>query len=144
MNIRKKQNVAVCKKNITIADIIRIAKESAENSYAPYSGHKVGAAVATDSGIFSGSNVENRSYGLTVCAERSAVFSAVSCGAKRIEIIAVHCGTFIPVPCGACLQVLSEFSDDDLKIAVSSGNKTSGSKTKTYTLGELMPKRFTV
>lgn len=88
-----------------------------QNAYAPYSHFRVGAAVALDDGsIVTGCNVENASYGLTICAERAAIFAAISAGAKRISCIAVAVeagsGTSL-MPCGACLQVLSEFMAPD-------------------------------
>ncbi|NPV71280.1 MAG: cytidine deaminase [Firmicutes bacterium] len=83
-----------------------------ERAYAPYSGFKVGAAVMCSEGrLASGCNIENASYGLTVCAERVAVFSAVSSGCASIEVIAVVADCPEPVtPCGACRQVLAEFA----------------------------------
>ena len=81
-------------------------------AYAPYSNYAVGAAVLTENGqIFSGVNVENATYGLTVCAERTAVFNAVSAGQQRITAVAV-CTENAGSPCGACRQVLVEFGGD--------------------------------
>ena len=88
------------------------ACDAYERAYAPYSQYQVGAAIMTEDGrIFSGVNVENASYGLTICAERSAVFSAVSAGARRIVAVAV-CTENMGSPCGACRQVLIEFAGD--------------------------------
>jgi cytidine deaminase len=88
------------------------------NAHAPYSGFKVGAAVKTQDGaIYQGCNVENRSYGATICAERIAVGSAISSGATRIEGVVVVTDTSPPSPpCGLCLQVLAEFGDAQLPI----------------------------
>jgi cytidine deaminase len=90
------------------------AREVIENSYAPYSHFRVAAAVLTDRfEIVTGVNVENASYGLTNCAERSAIFAAVSAGAKKILAVVVFTPTPKPTsPCGACRQVLSEFGLD--------------------------------
>jgi cytidine deaminase len=90
----------------------REACEIRKNAYAPYSKYQVGAAVLTTDGrIFAGVNVENASYGLTICAERSAVFAAVAAGATKITAVAV-CTDNAGSPCGACRQVLSEFGGD--------------------------------
>lgn len=92
--------------------LLAAATEARDKAYAPYSDYWVGAAILTDDGrIFSGSNVENASYGLSMCAERSAVFSAVSAGVRRIIAVAV-CTQNAGSPCGACRQVLSEFGGD--------------------------------
>ena len=94
-----------------LRDAARIARA---NAYAPYSKYSVGAALLTASGrIFSGCNVENASYGLTICAERSAVVSAIAAGEKQISVICVSL-TGMPVPCGACRQFLYEFNPDML------------------------------
>jgi len=92
-------------------ELARKAREAASHSYAPYSGVQVGAALETDTGaIYEGCNVENASFSLTLCAERVAIFKAVSDGAKSFRRIAIwsNTGFFLP-PCGACLQVLSEW-----------------------------------
>jgi cytidine deaminase len=92
------------------------AKQASQNAYAPYSKFSVGCAVLTrDLQIFTGCNVENISFGLTICAERSAVFSAVNeCGPDvKIDKIVIYTPTEHPItPCGACRQVLHEFSND--------------------------------
>jgi len=91
-------------------DLLRLAKEAMKNSYSPYSSYPVGAALrCTDGRIFQGCNIENASFGLTNCAERTAVFKAVSEGAKSFDAIAIAAGTKA-WPCGACRQVLNEFS----------------------------------
>ncbi len=94
--------------------LLSAAWQVRENAYAPYSRFTVGAALLTDDGrIFTGCNVENISFGLTVCAERGAVFAAVSAGARRFRALAVVSDSREPVsPCGACRQVLAEFGDE--------------------------------
>jgi cytidine deaminase len=95
-------------------DLIDAAKKARSQAYAPYSKFAVGAALLTKSGrIITGCNVENLSFGLTICAERAAVFTAVALGEKDFEAIAVVADSMTPVtPCGACRQVLAEFAED--------------------------------
>lgn len=95
-------------------ELLELAKTARKNSYSPYSKFRVGAAVYSESGgMYSGTNVENSSYGLTVCAERIAVFKAVSEGYTDIKKIAVIAESEEAVsPCGACRQVIFEFGDD--------------------------------
>ena len=118
--------------------LINAAKSVMKRSYSPYSGFKVGAALLTAGGkIFSGTNVENCSYGLAVCAERAAVSNAVSEGEKRFKAIAIASSEKgFCYPCGACLQVLAEFALD-LDIIL-----TDGPKIKTFKLKELLPSSF--
>ncbi len=118
--------------------IMEKAKEASKNSYSPYSKFKVGAALKTKSGeIFTASNVENSSYGLSMCAERIAVFKAVSEGFREFEEIAIYCDSEIFFsPCGACRQVLAEFSPH---IKIYYGND---SKTIETNLDELLPQMF--
>lgn len=99
------------------------ARSAGKKAYAPYSKFRVGAAVLTGSGkIFSGCNVENASYGLCNCAERSAIFAAVSAGERRITAVAVHTPTMTPtMPCGACRQVIHEFGPRALVVALGNG-----------------------
>ncbi|MBR1751140.1 MAG: cytidine deaminase [Ruminococcus sp.] len=120
-------------------ELFELAVKAAGNSYSPYSHFKVGAALeAKDGRVFTGCNIENASYSLTVCAERTAIFKAVSEGVKEFKSIAIagssdeFFSTPCP-PCGACLQVMSEFCGDDFKIVLSD---------RTYLLRELMPNRF--
>ena len=93
-------------------DLVAAARRARENAYAPYSGFKVGAAVASEDGrVFSGCNVEIVSYGLTCCAERTAIFKAVSEGCRSFTRIAIVAGDHSPAtPCGACRQVIQEFA----------------------------------
>lgn len=95
-----------------LAELHELAKKAAEASYSPYSKFRVGAALLCDDGtVFTGTNVENRSYGLTICAERSAIVAAVSAGKRRFVSLAIATpDSLVPVgPCGACRQVISEF-----------------------------------
>ncbi len=121
-------------------ELIDVAKEARKNAYAPYSKFKVGAALLTKSGkVFTGCNVENSSFGASMCAERVAVFKAVSEGEREFKAIAVVTDTNDPaMPCGMCRQVLSEFSMD---IEVYAANLDG--KVKTTTLRELLPYAFT-
>ncbi len=120
--------------------LIELAKEAREYAYAPYSNFKVGAAVLTSNGkTFTGANIENSSYGATVCAERVAVFNAVSAGEKEIVELAVVADTKeLSMPCGICRQVLVEFSKD-LKIYVANLDGKFIEKT----LEDLLPMAFT-
>ncbi len=114
------------------------AVKVSENSYAPYSNFHVGAAVLyNDGSIETGVNVENRSYGLTNCAERSALFSAVSKGKKDFKAVAIYCkDADYPVPpCGACRQVLSEFMDKKALVYFAGKDK----KFKKYLMEEIYP-----
>jgi cytidine deaminase len=110
-------------------------------AYAPYSRFRVGAAVLDERGrVHVGCNVENASYGLTVCAERNAVALAVARGARRIRAVAVVTATSPPgAPCGACRQVLAELGDDDTTVVMS---RPGGSGALLTTLGALLPVGF--
>jgi cytidine deaminase len=91
----------------------RAAKAVAANAYAPYSNFRVGAAIWTDKGLFTGANVENASYGLTNCAERTAIFAAAAAGARYLHCVVVYTPTpGATAPCGACRQVIFEFGPD--------------------------------
>ena len=111
------------------AALFALARETAERAHSPYSGFKVGAALLTESdGLFTGCNVENASYGLTICAERSAIFHAVSVegSAMRIKAMAVIAlGHEFP-PCGACRQVIAEIAPPDTKIWLLQGGEPVG------------------
>ena len=99
-------------------ELLTIAREVKKNAYAPYSKFPVGAALlAKDGRVFTGVNIENTSYGLTICAERAAVASAITAGAREFTMLALSTDAdeIIP-PCGACLQVLAEFGGDLLLI----------------------------
>ena len=114
------------------------AERAAEYSYSPYSKFRVGPALlCADGEIITGANIENRSFGLTNCAERSAIFTALSKGKKDFKALAIHCpDADYPVsPCGACRQVISEFTNSNFPIFFSGNNKEY---TET-TIGELFP-----
>jgi cytidine deaminase len=119
--------------------LIQDAKQASNFAYAPYSKFKVGAALLTESGkIYSGANVENASYGLTVCAERVALFKAVSDGEKNFTALVIYTKTKdFTMPCGACRQVLAEFNQNLSIIIVNQENKI----LKT-TLTKLLPNPF--
>ncbi len=99
-----------------ITELYALAKKVRENAYAPYSGFKVGASLFSESGkIYVGCNVENSSYGLTICAERAAIYNAISKGERAFKAIVICADETNPVPpCGACLQVMAEFGDFDV------------------------------
>ncbi len=120
-------------------ELVNLAIEAMANSYSPYSKFRVGAALVTGSGrAYSGTNVENASYGLTVCAERVALFKAVSEGEREITRLAVVSSSEEPVfPCGACRQVLNEFSTK-LTVVITSG----GGALERHTLDKLLPHAF--
>jgi cytidine deaminase len=108
-----------------------------EHAYVPYSGFAVGAALRAEDGtLFVGCNVENASYGLTICAERNAVFHAVAAGARNFDAVAVVTGNGVS-PCGACRQVLAEFGPQMTVILAN----TSGIR-RIFTLDQLLPAAF--
>lgn len=125
----------------TDMSLVQKAREAQETAYAPYSHFQVGAALLTKDGrIYSGANIENSSYGLTVCAERVAVFKAVHDGVRDFQSIAITAsGAGYPYPCGACLQVLAEFAPD-IHILVADGKN----QIRKYTLKDLLPLNFSL
>ena len=125
-----------------IKELYNAAKEVKERAYAPYSNFYVGSALRTKSGkIFAGCNVENSSYGVTICAERNAIFKMVSEGEQEISSILVIGDTekFLP-PCGACRQVIAEFSKEDTSVLMC--NKYGDIKEST--VGEILPFGFSL
>ncbi len=126
---------------MTREELIRKAFEAMENSYAPYSGYHVGAAVLTDTGkVYKGTNIENASFGATNCAERSAVFAAYSDGVRKDNITAVAIvsdGDRVCAPCGICRQVLSELIGQDVPIYLSNGRQEVD-----MTIRRLLPMQF--
>lgn len=126
---------------ISAADLLIAAQRVTNNAYAPYSGFYVGAAALfSDGNMYCGVNVENVSYGLTICAERTAIFSGVTAGSVKLKTIALSAKnkhgkpllTF--TPCGACRQVIAEFSTPDTEIIVDG--------VGVFTLAELLPRAF--
>jgi len=122
--------------------LIEAARKAKENSYSPYSKFRVGAALSlADGQVFSGTNIENASYGLTCCAERVAIFSARAASTEKITALAISIGEddagLEPeslVPCGACRQVMSEFMGADTPVIVDNN--------RTFKFGELLPHAF--
>lgn len=117
--------------------LIREAVDALKNSYAPYSRYRVGAAVLAGGNIYKGSNVENASYGLTVCAERAAAVAAVTDGEREFQAVAIAVADGFPSPCGACRQFLREFGEDFPVYLVA----VDGTWTETN-IGELLPNSF--
>ena len=132
-------------------DLIKTATEMTKRSYVPYSHFHVGAALLDKSGkVWTGCNIENAAYGPSNCAERTAIFKAVSEGVRDFEAITIVGGPedktglpqiqdFCP-PCGVCRQVLSEFCDRDFKIILANGK----GEQKVFTLAELLPESFSL
>ena len=121
-----------------IQDLIRRAMKAREYSYSPYSNFSVGAAILSESGkIYTGCNIENSSFGATICAERCAISKAVSEGHKNIQKIAIvsSSGNFTP-PCGICRQVMEEFMADGTVVL------SNGKEIREYTVRELLPAGF--
>ena len=121
----------------TDQQLVTQAMEVAGRAYAPYSRFHVGAVlVGKDGRTFAGCNVENISYGLTICAERNAVFAAVAAGCREFEKIVITADTELPAsPCGACRQVLAEFNPD-LEVVLSNFR----GQTETFRLSQLLPR----
>lgn len=125
-----------------IADLREAAISAASRAYCPYSRFSVGAAVLADGKIFTGCNIENASFGLTICAERVAVFHAISSGARRIDAIVIVCPNVSQeadklsrMPCGACRQVMAEFASSNFQILVDGVGE--------FRLADLLPSPFT-
>lgn len=122
-------------------ELVQRAKAARENAHAPYSGYRVGAAIATKDGrIFAGCNVENASFGATICAERGAIMQMVAAGAREpiaCAIVTEDGGS----PCGICRQVLSEFARD-MPIALVEADEKNGEIGHVVQLAELLPHAF--
>ena len=126
---------------MTDTELIAAASGTAAFAYCPYSHFRVGVAVLANGRVFPGCNIENASLGLTMCAERVAIFSAVAAGCKRLAAIAIACPDAHPtstishhMPCGACRQVMAEFGDDDTRVLVQGIGE--------FRLGGLLPHPF--
>ncbi|MBM7569867.1 cytidine deaminase [Aquibacillus albus] len=121
-------------------ELIEQAKKVRGKAYTPYSNFKVGAALLTKSGkVFLGCNIENAAYPVSLCAERVAIFKAISEGEKEFEALAVVADTHRPVPpCGSCRQVMSEFFEKEVTVYASNLQN----KIKTLTVEELLPFSF--
>lgn len=123
-----------------IQKMVSLALEAKERAYVPYSGFHVGACLKAKGGIYLGCNIENAAYSPTNCAERTALFKAVSEGEREFEGIAVAWdGDTYAVPCGVCRQVLAEFCSGDMPV-ICANNK---GEYKVFTLSELLPAAFT-
>lgn len=126
---------------MTDNELIAKAKEALKYSYSPYSHFAVGAALlSADGRVFTGCNIENASFGATNCAERTAIFKAVSEGVKDFVAIAIVCSGKQPAyPCGICRQVMSEFFNPDTRILVEADGAV-----KTYTMRDILPDSFSL
>lgn len=123
--------------------LVQLALKARERAYAPYSGFAVGAALLAESGkIYLGCNVENATYGATICAERTAVSSAVAAGERKFHAIAIAgSGEGVCTPCGICRQVLCEFSPE-MDVLCVCGKE--GSRWERYSADQLLPGRFSL
>ncbi|MBS4897658.1 MAG: cytidine deaminase [Streptococcus sp.] len=122
-------------------ELIDLAVKTSENAYVPYSHFPIGAVLVTDEGkIYTGVNIENASFGLTNCGERTAIFNAVSEGERSFKELIIYGQTEKPVsPCGACRQVMAEFFEPDLPVTLVAKDKS----TVVMTVKELLPYSFT-
>ena len=120
--------------------LVAMAREAAQQAYSPYSHFQVGAALLADDGrVFCGCNVENASYGLTICAERTAVCTAVAAGARHFVALAIA-ATRTVTPCGACRQFLAEFVPPGFRVL--SAALTPHEPHQIYTMSTLLPHQF--
>lgn len=121
--------------------LLNAAAATSKKAHAPYSKFFVGAALLTDDDqVITGCNVENASYGLTICAERNAIFAAVAQGKRKFKAVAIVADAQLPYPCGACRQVLAEFCPPSTPVYIAPTRTLS--KFKQTTLGELLPMTF--
>ncbi|WP_093998606.1 cytidine deaminase [Streptococcus canis] len=122
-------------------DLVSLAIDASKHAYVPYSHFPIGAALKTKDGtIYTGCNIENASFGLTNCGERTAIFKAVSDGHKELAEIAIYGETQEPVsPCGACRQVMAEFFEPSSLVTLIAKN----GQTLEMTVGDLLPYSFT-
>lgn len=128
---------------LTKEQLAGLAEKAMQQAYSPYSGYKVGAALlCKDGSVYTGCNIENASYSVTNCAERTAFFQAVKEGKREFQAIAICGGKDGMIeggfpPCGACRQVMREFCDDDFEIYL-----LTKESVETYTLKQLLPMSF--
>jgi cytidine deaminase len=124
-----------------MSDLDERAKAAQQRAYAPYSKFRVGCALRASGQIFDGANIENASYSLTICAERTAMATAAVAGARELEEVVVYTDAWPPSsPCGACRQFLSEFAKDPSKVTVTAIN--AAGERRSWTLAELLPDFF--
>ena len=127
-------------------ELYRIAEEARENAYAPFSGFRVGAALLTEEGrVYTGVNVENSSYGATICAERTAFVKAISEGERKFRSIAISAGETPAIPCGICRQFMLEFAPHIRIITGPPKSEAAGDGVDgltIHTLDELLPEGF--
>ncbi|MBL0217777.1 MAG: cytidine deaminase [Myxococcales bacterium] len=122
-------------------DLVGKAIEAQRGAYAPYSKFRVGAAIRVSGQVFTGANIENASYGLSMCAERTAIYAAVNHGALELQEVVVSTDASPPSsPCGACRQVLLEFAADPANVTVTSVNPAG--EHRSWTLAQLIPDGF--
>ena len=120
--------------------LVSMAFAARSQAYAPYSGFRVGAAVLMDDGeLFTGCNVENGSFGLTICAERTAIVKAVSTGRRKIEALSIASSGGV-TPCGACRQVIAEFSSPETIIIALDVDQNDGERV--FSIDKLLPDAF--
>ncbi|GKT13986.1 Cytidine deaminase, homotetrameric like protein [Aduncisulcus paluster] len=137
---REKSPFSPCPISSHQKDLLTRAVTASKMAYCPYSHFSVGACVETETGdLYDGCNIENASFGLSICAERTAVFSAVAHGMKKIKTIAIVADTKGPVsPCGACRQVIAEFSDDSTVVILGNMEGT----TAIMSIKDILPYGF--
>lgn len=124
----------------TLEEMLGAAKEILKNSYSPYSKIRIASVVLSESGkIAAGVNVENASYGLTVCAERAALFKAISQGEQKFKTIIIYSEDTDPIPCGACLQVMAEFFDGNEQVIIAGPEGI-----RHFKFSEIFPYRFQI
>lgn len=122
-----------------IKELIKLAIENKKNSYSPYSNFRVSSVVLTKKGnIYKGVNIENAAYSVTLCAERSALSSAISAGDREIDTIVITGDSTMTYPCGVCRQFMAEFLDSDSKIVIAN----SIENYKIYGLDDILPYNF--
>lgn len=124
---------------MTFEELMEKAIKASENAYSPYSKFPVGACVLTENDkTYCGCNFENSSFGLTICAERNAIGSAIADGERKIKAIAIYSPKMDKcTPCGACRQVISEFADENTDVILKIGDEL-----KVYKISELLPETF--